>query len=387
MKPRVSVTTWANPKTGEAIPVIVYIGLDGKRKVRKFASVRDAYKAAEKVEGQLDSGVMADPLMTVGEYVTSYLASQEAKVQTGRIAKSTYSNCYYILGKHLVGKAGNRKLKHLNRPAIRDFLIGLLKTHAPTTAHTALAVIRSMFSVAVADGLLASNPCAGLGKELGLRASTGIPKSLSAEQVGKVYKWTRDQEPKYLLAVSLYLKTGMRLGEGLALGRSDFDYEAKTLHVSGNATQFGDVTDPKTDLSSRDVEIPLELADMIREELLTRVSPWILAPEFLSPPRPRQIKAARSRIQGFVERLRKGTKIEGLTLHWFRHTYATQYIEAGTDIAWVSRQLGHASIKTTMDLYGRGAKPKNPSAVEAMNAFHRQAERDAKYRVRVTAGV
>lgn len=37
--------------------------------------------------------------------------------------------------------------------------------------------------------------------------------------------------------------------------------------------------------------------------------------------------------------------------HCFRHTYATRCFEAGVDIKVVQKQLGHASIKMTMDLY------------------------------------
>lgn len=381
MKLRVTVTTWKSP-SGEGIPVIVYTDLSGKRRVRKFHNPRDAYKEAEKVEEQLRSGVMADPYMTVSAYVEKYLAAQEAKVQTKRVSKATFTNCYYVLGKHLAGREGSRKFRHLNRPAIRDFLIAYMKDHKPTSAHTALAVIRSMFTVAVSDGMLASNPCSGLGRELGLRASTGEKRALTKEQAGQVLKYAQDKEPDYFLAMCLYLSTGMRLGEGLALKREHFNREARTLHVDGSAGKFGEVTKPKTDLSVRDVEIPKPLADLIHKELSSRVSPWILAPEFLSPdPRGSQITAARARIQGAVKRIGIGIKAPDITPHWLRHTFATLHIEGGSDIAWVSRQLGHASIKTTMDLYGRGAKPKNPGAVDAYNETLMSEAGKAKYRV------
>jgi integrase len=38
--------------------------------------------------------------------------------------------------------------------------------------------------------------------------------------------------------------------------------------------------------------------------------------------------------------------------HWFRHTYATELLRRRMPIESVSALLGHASITTTMDIYG-----------------------------------
>jgi hypothetical protein len=41
------------------------------------------------------------------------------------------------------------------------------------------------------------------------------------------------------------------------------------------------------------------------------------------------------------------------SLHSLRHSYAAQCIAAGENVYYVSRQLGHASTKLTLDTYGR----------------------------------
>lgn len=52
-----------------------------------------------------------------------------------------------------------------------------------------------------------------------------------------------------------------------------------------------------------------------------------------------------------VERIRRSTGI-GFDPHWFRHTYATELLRRKTPIESVAALLGHASITTTIEIYG-----------------------------------
>lgn len=43
---------------------------------------------------------------------------------------------------------------------------------------------------------------------------------------------------------------------------------------------------------------------------------------------------------------------ETRTFHSFRHTFAKRALESGAQITWLSRHLGHSSLKVTTDIYG-----------------------------------
>lgn len=48
----------------------------------------------------------------------------------------------------------------------------------------------------------------------------------------------------------------------------------------------------------------------------------------------------------------KEAGLPAIRVHDMRHTYANLLISKGADLAYVKDQLGHASIKTTSDIYG-----------------------------------
>ena len=49
---------------------------------------------------------------------------------------------------------------------------------------------------------------------------------------------------------------------------------------------------------------------------------------------------------------RMGPTHERRTFHSFRHTFAKRALESGAQITWLSRHLGHSTLKVTTDIYG-----------------------------------
>jgi integrase len=66
--------------------------------------------------------------------------------------------------------------------------------------------------------------------------------------------------------------------------------------------------------------------------------------------------------------IRKRAKLRDIGLHALRHTYASLLINAGESLKYFSRQLGHASIQITADLYGHLFKETSTAAMRRLNA-------------------
>jgi len=152
------------------------------------------------------------------------------------------------------------------------------------------------------------------------------------------------------------LKTGMRQGELFALRWSDVDLEQAVVRVRRSYTG-GVVSTPKN-RERRDVDLISDVVELLSGWRQTGnmslddglVFPGVDGRAFLTPTvlLRRQLYPAMTRA-GIP---RVGPTQEKRTFHSFRHTFAKRALETGAQITWLSRHLGHSSLKVTTDIYG-----------------------------------
>lgn len=145
----------------------------------------------------------------------------------------------------------------------------------------------------------------------------------------------RPHEATTLIAVVLMVATGVRVNEVVSVKVADVDVSARTIRIVGKGRRERQVFLPNawvTDLTSAYLLTRATIAPH-HDRLLFNFSHGELTPAAM---RARLDKAAR--LAGI--RLR-------VTPHMLRHTAATQLMEAGVDIRYIQRLLGHASLSTT----------------------------------------
>jgi site-specific recombinase XerD len=145
----------------------------------------------------------------------------------------------------------------------------------------------------------------------------------------------RPHEATTLLAVVLMVGTGMRVNEVVGLKCADVDLPSRSVRLLGKGRRERHVFLPNDWIAS------LTRAYLRSRATLSPSHPHLLfnlhgAPLTTSAVRLRLAKASRA------ARLRTH-----VTPHMLRHTAATQLIEAGVDIRYIQRLLGHASLSTT----------------------------------------
>jgi integrase len=65
----------------------------------------------------------------------------------------------------------------------------------------------------------------------------------------------------------------------------------------------------------------------------------------------------------------KAAKLEPVALHSARHTFASILIAAGVNAKALTTYVGHASINTTMDVYGHLIRGSEAEAVQLVDAY------------------
>jgi integrase len=63
---------------------------------------------------------------------------------------------------------------------------------------------------------------------------------------------------------------------------------------------------------------------------------------------------------------RVGPTREKRTFHSFRHTFAKRALESGAQVTWLSRHLGHPTLKVTTDIYGHWERAERKRQTEIM---------------------
>jgi integrase len=162
----------------------------------------------------------------------------------------------------------------------------------------------------------------------------------------------------------------MRIGELLGLEWGDIDFNS--LFIKVQRAQVRGVIGPPKNGRSRRVDMSLQLADVLaalrterRKEALRQGQPEIGERVFLTE-RDARIDLDHFRRRVFHLCLEKAG-LRHLRIHDLRHTYASLLIAQKESLAYIRDQLGHGSIKITVDTYGHLVPGSNRAAVDQLD--------------------
>jgi integrase len=252
-----------------------------------------------------------------------------------------------------LGPAFGKGLVHLIRAEdVNAYLARVAATLSPKTRRNLVVLLHKMLEDARASGYTATNP---------LRDTKAVrrPRAVRAEDdreveilaLGDVNRLLAAVTPAYHLFVLTLVSTGMRLNEATALQWGDVDHERHVIHVRRAAYQGQDYT-PKSRRSARAIDV----GDQLLGALAAFKRELPPARQGASERIFRTIEGGRIDAANFRNRewypAIERAGVRRVVIHSLRHTYASQLLELGESIMYVSRQLGHASAAFTLTVYG-----------------------------------
>lgn len=137
----------------------------------------------------------------------------------------------------------------------------------------------------------------------------------------------------------------MRIGELLALTYKDFDFDKNIIHIIKTCTRLFQkdiIGPPKTPKSTRDVTMPLFLAETVKVYIqsLHAFEPSI-----------RLFEITKYSLYKEMKRVSFRSGVKEIRLHDLRHSHASYLIHRGIPIIAISQRLGHEKIETTLRTY------------------------------------
>jgi len=357
---------------GKGQPWWVFVSHNGQRTSRQVGSKKAAQDVASKIEAKLQLGEFGfeekKKILTFKEYADLWLRSDIPAL----CKKSTGENYRGFLNKHILPVFGNLKVTDINRGKVKNFLLEMVGSgYSKSYADQFKNVISGVLNKAVDDEVIQANPALQLGKNfLKVKDQKDTINTITSEELKQLLDTVERHFPGDYPLFLLLARTGLRIGEALALKWNDIDFNNRSIEVCRNFYR-NRITKPKNG-KTRLVDMSLQLSKTLKAHNLNCKKKGLALglgdlPEYVFTNKyGRLINLYEWRKQIFYKVIKK-SGVKKIRIHDLRHTYATLRISKGDNVADVSNQLGHHSVKFTMDTYYHWMPGKKKSEVDGLD--------------------
>ncbi len=308
----------------------------------------------------------------VGAFVAQYIDTLESSQSVERSTLTPYR----AMQRHIDSGLGSIAVEDLDADAVQAWINSMAANgYAASTIRKALNLLKAAYKDAVQRRVIKYSPV-DVVKAPKLKKAE--PNSLGSDQRAKLiaYLDIAGKTPVNL-AIRMALHTGMREQELCGLRWKDVDLQTGVIHIRNVIGRDGGKTyekEPKTGGSRRDIPIPQELVNALKDRrtemmeecmeagiamtpdlhVIGRIDGSYMSPHSLW----REWKAI-SKSLGLV-----GMEGKPPAFHDLRHTFATAAIKSGADVKSVSSILGHANAAMTLNIYANADAEAKRRAME-----------------------
>lgn len=211
---------------------------------------------------------------------------------------------------------GKILISHISEKNIDDYIVKRAQTVKPASVNRDLAVLKHILKLAKRWNYLKDVPEIKM-----MKGETKRLRYLTSKEIEKLLK--ECAYPLYLYTlVQFALNTGARKSEALNITWDRINFDTRLIHLE--------------DTKHNRRDIPMN--DILFEVLTEYKKKAPNTEKLFSVGNPRKA----------FDNAKEDAGIKDFTFHDLRHTFASHLVMQGTDLATVSKLLGHASIEMTM---------------------------------------
>lgn len=342
------------------------ITINGKRYTKAgFTTKRDANAWIDRLKKSKIEGTLADPNgITFSAYAKHFIDHQHGLEHK----RKTIEGYESILSYHLLPYFKNKRIRSITTTDVNIFLDSLAKEGlAVKTKRNIRNVLNGIMVLAVQENVIGFNPLTKIPvfretKKENRRALTGEEVHQLLHALDAYYEKKKNYKSVNMLIypyVYLAIYTGARRGELCALTWDDIDVEKCTVSINKSINEHLDIEVPKTTNAYRVNVIPKDVMAKLlpfKDSKCNKVFHTCTG-EYIKP----------SNIARAFRNILKFGSLPHIRLHELRHTLATLALQAGVPITDISKQLGHASISTTLDFYSHASNESSENVVKGFS--------------------
>ncbi|MFB6585656.1 tyrosine-type recombinase/integrase [Bacillus thuringiensis] len=345
-----------------------------------FKTKKEAQLAAAKIEEKLVNGSnIQDGKITFNEYLYEWLNV----FKKGNVAPRTYMVYEKNIRLHILPVFGELKLKDLTRIKYQKFINNLLEKYSKKTVETINVTMHHALDTAVNElGILEKNPTTKIKlRTTRVSSKNDDIKCYDIDELHQFLTYILNEKGgfKYFSLFMFLSRTGLRIGECLALQWEDIDFEEQKLFINktlittkrNEKILFGP---PKNRSSKRTISLDSSTISHLRKMKIEqnkntlKNGKYYKEYNFVFTHEDNSCMLHPATLKFLQQACKKGN-LKYITLHGFRHTHAVHLLQSGANLKYVSERLGHSSIDMTANVYLHITKSIEETAVNQYDEF------------------
>lgn len=331
-----------------------------------FKLKSQAEAAAKEMEERLNKGVQVkNSKQTIGNYLQHWMA-----IKKNQVKPSTFLGIEQHVRTYILPKFKFMPLENITRADCNEWIVGLTSHLRASTIRKIVATFHIALRYAVdEEQLLTVNPLDHIKLPKFDHESNKI-KFYTKNQLTTLLDYLNNTPPRcykeskqYYVLFTLLARTGLRLGEALALNWSDIAGNRLTVDkqiVYSSKPRTAHIATPKTESSYRTILLDPFTVRLLKMHRKNHLEVVLKYANFKRPfgefqdlifSGKKGLPLNPQRIRSYLKLACENAGVPQLSPHAFRHTHAVLLLESGANLKVVSERLGHSTIDMTANVY------------------------------------
>jgi integrase len=317
-----------------------------------FKREREAYQEGQIAARKVEDGAYRNERITVSSFFDFWYETYK-KDKLAYNSQESIKRAMKVIKPQL----GALLLDKVNSISYQKFINKLTDRYATATIRTYHARYHDAFKTAVKIGYLPKNPT----EDVVISSREGVQKKkkiLELDEIPKFMSAAKALGQKAYTALFLDINTGLRCGELIALTWDD--YQEPYLMVNKTAvhkTHEGTFIDqPKTKSAYRKIKLDPKTIEVLnawktRQSTDNEADGIKNVRNLIFPGKDGIYFSSHLTVRFWIRKACESAGIKTISTHALRHTHTVLEMDAGADLKYVSKRLGHAKESTTIGIY------------------------------------